>query len=229
MPAPAEQTIVVVEDDANIADLLDLYLREAGFRVLLAPTGERALELVREHRPVLAVVDVGLPGIDGFEVCRRLRAAGPLPVLMLTARDGEIDRVLGLELGGRRLRDEAVLAARAGGPGEGDPAPGRRRDRPVGVLVVSPARSRSTSLAARCRVDGRAGALLAAREFDAAGLPRPRTGAWPCPGASSSTACGARTGTATSAPSTSTSASSARSWATRSRSPPCGASATGSS
>jgi DNA-binding response OmpR family regulator len=96
----SEQTIVVVEDDAHIADLLDLYLRDAGFRPLLAPTGERALELVREHRPVLAVVDVGLPGIDGFEVCRRLRAAGPLPVLFLTARDAEADRVLGFELGG---------------------------------------------------------------------------------------------------------------------------------
>ncbi len=96
----SEQTIVVVEDDARIADLLDLYLRDAGFRPLLAPTGERALELVREHRPVLAVVDVGLPGIDGFEVCRRLRADGPLPVLFLTARDAEADRVHGLELGG---------------------------------------------------------------------------------------------------------------------------------
>jgi DNA-binding response OmpR family regulator len=96
----SEQTIVVVEDDARIADLLDLYLRDAGFRPLLAPTGERALELVRDHRPALAVVDVGLPGIDGFEVCRRLRAAGPLPVLFLTARDAEADRVRGFELGG---------------------------------------------------------------------------------------------------------------------------------
>jgi len=138
VPAPAEQTIVVVEDDANIADLLDLYLRDAGFRPLLAPTGERALELVREHRPVLAVVDVGLPGIDGFEVCRRLRAAGPLPVLFLTARDAEADRVHGLELGGddyvvkpfspREVvaRVRAILRR-----GEG-------RDRPASVLVVSP-------------------------------------------------------------------------------------------
>jgi DNA-binding response OmpR family regulator len=99
MPGP-EQAIVVVEDDARIADLLDLYLREAGYRPLLAASGERALELVREHRPVLAVVDVGLPGIDGFEVCRRIRADGPLPVVFLTARDAETDRVRGFELGG---------------------------------------------------------------------------------------------------------------------------------
>jgi DNA-binding response OmpR family regulator len=95
----AEQTIVVIEDDANIADLLDLYLREAGYRVLLAPSGERGLELVRERRPVLAVIDIGLPGIDGFEVCQRIRDDNQLPILFLTARDGEIDRILGLELG----------------------------------------------------------------------------------------------------------------------------------
>jgi DNA-binding response OmpR family regulator len=93
-------TVVVVEDDANIADLLELYLRQAGFRVLQRATGEDALEAVADHQPRLVVLDVGLAGaIDGFEVCRRLRATSDLPVLMLTARDDEIDRVLGLELG----------------------------------------------------------------------------------------------------------------------------------
>jgi DNA-binding response OmpR family regulator len=94
-----EHTVVVVEDDASIADLVDLYLREAGYRVLLAPTGERGLELVEQQRPVLVVLDVGLPGIDGLEVCRRIRATSSVPVLFLTARDGEIDRIVGLELG----------------------------------------------------------------------------------------------------------------------------------
>jgi DNA-binding response OmpR family regulator len=98
-PPMAEQTVVVIEDDANIADLLDLYLREAGYRVLLAPTGERGLELVGERRPALTIIDIGLPGIDGFEVCRRIRQDNQLPILFLTARDGEIDRILGLELG----------------------------------------------------------------------------------------------------------------------------------
>jgi len=99
-------TIVVVEDDPNIADLVDLYLRREGFRVLLAGDGEQGMELVTRERPRLVILDVGLPGaVDGLEVCRRLRGAaggGPaatVPVVMLTARDGEVDRVLGLELG----------------------------------------------------------------------------------------------------------------------------------
>ena len=94
-----EQTILVVEDDPSIADLLDLYLRQAGYRVLLAPTGERGLELVAQQAPSLAVLDIGLPGIDGLEVCRRIRSTGALPIVFLTARDGEIDRIVGLELG----------------------------------------------------------------------------------------------------------------------------------
>ena len=97
--AEAERTVVVVEDDANIADLLDLYLREAGFRVLQASQGERGLELIEQQRPAIVLLDIGLPDIDGFEVCRRVRAKSNVPVLFLTARDGEIDRILGLELG----------------------------------------------------------------------------------------------------------------------------------
>ena len=91
--------IVVVEDDPNIADLVDLYLRQDGYRVFQAASGERGLELVRERSPRLVVLDVGLPGMDGLEVCRQLRATSDIPILMLTARDGEIDRVLGLEMG----------------------------------------------------------------------------------------------------------------------------------
>ncbi len=93
-------TIVVVEDDPNIADLVDLYLRREGYRVLQAADGEHGMELVARERPRLVVLDVGLPGaVDGLEVCRRLRAGDRVPVVMLTARDGEVDRVLGLELG----------------------------------------------------------------------------------------------------------------------------------
>src|SRR5437764_8696027 len=93
-------TIVVVEDDRHIADLVELYLREEGFRVIQAPDGQRGLDAVRDQNPRLVILDVGLPGtIDGLEVCRRLRARDDLPVLMLTARDRAVDRVLGLELG----------------------------------------------------------------------------------------------------------------------------------
>ena len=98
-PVATEQSVIVIEDDPNIADLLDTYLRSAGFRVLLSPSGERGLELIGQQPPALAILDIGLPGIDGFDVCRRIREKSALPVLFLTARDGEIDRVLGLELG----------------------------------------------------------------------------------------------------------------------------------
>ncbi len=101
MPGEAA-TIVVVEDDHNISDLVDLYLRRDGFRVIQAADGEAGLAAVARERPRLVILDVGLPGgMDGIEVCRRLRQAGdvPVPVLMLTARDAEVDRVLGLEMG----------------------------------------------------------------------------------------------------------------------------------
>jgi DNA-binding response OmpR family regulator len=99
MPGDAG-TIVVVEDDPNIADLVDLYLRRDGFRVIQAATGEAGLSAVEREQPRLVLLDVGLPGdMDGFEVCRRLQAKNRVPVLMLTARDSEMDRVVGLELG----------------------------------------------------------------------------------------------------------------------------------
>src|SRR5262245_20800933 len=106
MDRMAEQSIVGVEDDDHIADLLELYLAEAGFRVFRAAGGEEGLGIVAARQPDLVVLDIGLPGdIDGLDVCRRLRAGAggtgttTVPVLLLTARDGELDRVLGLELG----------------------------------------------------------------------------------------------------------------------------------
>ncbi|MFN8053407.1 MAG: response regulator transcription factor [Acidimicrobiales bacterium] len=99
--AEPEVTIVVVEDDPNIADLLDMYLRRDGYRVFLCNDGESGLRTIAERSPRLVILDVGLPGeVDGLEVCRRLRADdASVAVLMLTARDSEIDRVLGLEMG----------------------------------------------------------------------------------------------------------------------------------
>jgi len=92
-------TIVVVEDEANIADLVGMYLEREGFRVLKTATGDAGLEAFQTHRPRLVVLDVGLPDIDGLEVCKRIRRTSQVPVIFLTARDGEVDRVLGLELG----------------------------------------------------------------------------------------------------------------------------------
>ncbi len=92
-------TILVVDDEPNIADLVELYLRREGFRVVQAASGTDALRSVGDHRPRLVILDVGLPDIDGLEVCRRLRQTSSIPVIFLTARDTEVDRVLGLELG----------------------------------------------------------------------------------------------------------------------------------
>jgi DNA-binding response OmpR family regulator len=96
----AAGTVVVIEDDPHIADLVDLYLRRDGYRVLLARDGEQGLRIIKQEDPWIVVLDIGLPGeLDGFDVCRQIRARGNLPVLFLTARDDEVDRILGLELG----------------------------------------------------------------------------------------------------------------------------------
>jgi DNA-binding response OmpR family regulator len=93
-------TIVVIEDDHHISDLVDLYLRRDGFRVIQAADGAAGLDAIAREKPRLVVLDIGLPGeMDGIELCRRLRARDSVPVLMLTARDTELDRVLGLEIG----------------------------------------------------------------------------------------------------------------------------------
>ncbi len=96
----AGETILVVDDEANIVHLARMYLERDGFQVVSVGDGAAALEAVRRLRPALVVLDVMLPEVDGFEVCRRLRAEGnPTPILMLTARDEDVDRIVGLELG----------------------------------------------------------------------------------------------------------------------------------
>jgi|SRR5579875_97145 len=90
-------TVMIVEDEPNIAALVRAYLAREGFETVWVRSGEDALSELRRHPVKLVVLDVGLPGIDGFEVCRRI--AGRVPVVMLTAREEEADRVAGLELG----------------------------------------------------------------------------------------------------------------------------------
>ncbi len=100
MPDDGRGLVLVAEDDRAIADLVDRYLRRDGFGVHVETDGAAALAAVRRLRPVAVVLDVGLPSMDGIEVCRALRAADDwTPVLFVTARDDEVDRVLGLELG----------------------------------------------------------------------------------------------------------------------------------
>jgi two-component system, OmpR family, alkaline phosphatase synthesis response regulator PhoP len=90
-------TVMVVEDEPNIGALIRIYLQRAGYQALWVRSGEDALAELRRHPVKLVVLDIGLPGIDGFEVCRRI--GGQVPVIMLTARDEEPDRVAGLEAG----------------------------------------------------------------------------------------------------------------------------------
>lgn len=93
------KTILIVEDDENTASLIALYLEREGFLPLTAGDGERGLTLAAQHRPSLVILDLMIPRVDGWEVCRRLRQDSEVPVIMLTARDEEIDRVAGLTLG----------------------------------------------------------------------------------------------------------------------------------
>ncbi len=92
-------TILLIEDEDEIAELISLYFEREGFRLLHAGTGETGLERLRERDPRLVLLDIGLPGIDGVEVCRRIRAGSDVPVIMLTARDSEVDKIVGLEIG----------------------------------------------------------------------------------------------------------------------------------
>jgi two-component system alkaline phosphatase synthesis response regulator PhoP len=93
------KTVLVVDDERNIVELLRLYLEQEGFAVVAAADGEEALVLHKRHDPDLVVLDLMLPRLDGFEVCRRIRREADTPILMLTARDDDVDAIVGLELG----------------------------------------------------------------------------------------------------------------------------------
>jgi DNA-binding response OmpR family regulator len=93
------QTVLVVEDEASIASFVSLYLKNAGYDVHVAETGEDALAKAEGHQPSLIVLDLMLPDIDGIEVCKRVRQTSDVPILMLTARDEDVDKIIGLEVG----------------------------------------------------------------------------------------------------------------------------------
>ncbi len=99
MTTQETRKVLIIEDDRNTAALVALYLERNGFRPLTAENGEDGLALALKHRPVLVILDLMLPRMDGWEVCRRLRRRSEVPVIMLTARGEEIDRVAGLTLG----------------------------------------------------------------------------------------------------------------------------------
>lgn len=162
-----ESVIVIVEDDPNIADLVELYLRRDGYRPFQAATGERALEVIAERRPKLILLDVGLPGdLDGLDVCRAVRADSDVPIVFLTARDDEVDRVLGLELGAddyvtKPFSPREVVARVKAILRRAEGALTRERPEPIALgweIVVDPARREATV--------GGEPLALAAREFD---------------------------------------------------------------
>jgi DNA-binding response OmpR family regulator len=93
------ETILLVDDEQHIIDLAQMYLEKDGYRVISATDGLSALARIREDAPALVVLDLMLPALDGWEVCRRVRAENDLPILMLTARTDDIDRIVGLEMG----------------------------------------------------------------------------------------------------------------------------------
>jgi DNA-binding response OmpR family regulator len=95
LPGP----ILIVEDDKKTASLVALYLDREGFQTVVASDGLEALELVKRHKPAFVILDLMLPRLDGWEVCRQIRRTSNVPILMLTARGEEIDRVSGLTLG----------------------------------------------------------------------------------------------------------------------------------
>jgi len=93
------QTVLVVEDEASIASFVAAYLKNAGYAVRTTGSGNEALRIVATEQPALVVLDLMLPDVDGVEVCKRIRQQGELPVLMLTARDEDVDKIIGLEVG----------------------------------------------------------------------------------------------------------------------------------
>jgi DNA-binding response OmpR family regulator len=97
--ATQDQTVLVVEDEASIASFVALYLKNAGYQVRTVGTGREALAETEEKTPALIVLDLMLPDVDGIEVCRRIRQRSDVPILMLTARDEDVDKIIGLEVG----------------------------------------------------------------------------------------------------------------------------------
>lgn len=165
MSAVPAHKVLVVDDDEAIRELAGMYLRKEGFEVAAVADGPSALDAVRRDRPALIVLDLMLPGMSGFDVCRELRKESNVPILMLTARNEDTDKIVGLELGAddyltkpfnpREMvaRVKAILR-RAESAGREDD----RREVRVGALTVDPR-------AREARVGGRELALRA-KEFD---------------------------------------------------------------
>lgn len=160
----AKETILVADDEANIRNLARLYLEKEGYHVETADNGVEALAQIKKTEPVLLVLDLMMPEMDGWEVCRRVRAESNLPILMLTARDDDIDKIVGLEMGAddyltkpfnpRELVARVRAILRRVGGSEETAAKVRR----LGNVVIDP-RSREVTVDGQC-------VTLRTKEFD---------------------------------------------------------------
>jgi two-component system alkaline phosphatase synthesis response regulator PhoP len=145
-----KETILLVDDERNIVDLARMYLEQEGFKVEAAYDGQVALDKIKSLQPALVVLDLMLPVVDGWEVCRRVRSTSDVPIIMLTARDDDVDKIVGLELGAddyltkpfnpRELvaRVKAILRRAGHEPSGAKPIT-------LGNLVVDPARREVTA------------------------------------------------------------------------------------
>jgi two-component system alkaline phosphatase synthesis response regulator PhoP len=159
------ETILVVDDEVNIRELARMYLEQEGFQIVTAVNGQQALEQVRQDPPSLVVLDLMLPEIDGWEVCRQIRKKSNLPIIMLTARDDDVDKIVGLELGAddyltkpfnpRELVARVRAVLRRTWPDESQPADKVRR---LGDVIVDPGRHEVTAAGQRIN--------LRTKEFD---------------------------------------------------------------
>jgi DNA-binding response OmpR family regulator len=157
------KTVLVVDDAPNIVELLRLYLEQAGYATIAAADGPTAIELHHRHRPDLVVLDVMLPGLDGFEVCRAIRREADTPIIMLTARSDDVDAIVGLELGAddyvtKPFNPRALIARVKAILRRADGSVRASRPLEVGDLRIEP-RRREVTLAGRS-------VELRAREFD---------------------------------------------------------------
>jgi DNA-binding response OmpR family regulator len=144
--------ILVVEDDPRISDVLEYALKTEGYEVQTAQRGREATEIARRSSPSLIVLDVGLPDIDGFEVCRIVRTFSDVPVIFLTSRSDEIDRVVGLEIGGddymvkpfspRELLARIKAIRRRNQRPESAPASGSKSQLRYGPITIDPEKFR---------------------------------------------------------------------------------------
>ena len=146
MAPPTKLSALVVDDEPSLVRVVEGYLLQDGFDVRTAGDGESALALARESEPDLVVLDLGLPGMDGIEVCRELRTFSRCYILMLTARADEVDMLIGLGRRRRRLRDQTVLSTHPDGPHphpaptaphRGSPPDGAGRNRSSASSVIS--------------------------------------------------------------------------------------------